>query len=72
MAAATEHGVRRVAGDPELLEQLRVHLLHAHRRLSHELSGLPLDAVHELEHFDAAVGLLQLDHTHLDSMTVVG
>lgn len=66
MAAATEHGVRREAVEPEPLEQLRVHLLHTHRRASYELSGLPLDAVHELEHFDAAVGLLQLDHMHLD------
>ncbi len=65
MAAATVQVVRPEAVDPEVLEQLRLHLLHAHHRAAHELSGLPLDAVHELEHFDAAFGLLQLDHTHL-------
>lgn len=64
MAAATEHGVRPAVADPVALERLHAHLLHDHRRASHELAGLPLDAVHELEHFDVAVGLLHLDHTH--------
>jgi len=64
MAAATKHGVRQEAADPLALERLRAHLLHEHRRAPHELAGLPLEAVHELEHFDVAVGLLHLDHTH--------
>ena len=64
MASATEHDVRQTSGDPFALERLRAHLLHDHRRASHELAGLPLDAVHELEHFDVAAGLLHLDHVH--------
>jgi hypothetical protein len=64
MAAATEHGVRPTVVDPVPLDGLHAHLLHDHHRAAHELTGLPLDAVHELEHFDVTVGLLHLDHSH--------
>ncbi len=45
-------------------ELLRHHLLHDHRRVAHELAGLPLESVHELEHFDDTLGLLRLRHQH--------
>jgi hypothetical protein len=43
---------------------LRDHLIDDHGRAAHELTGLPLSAVHELEHFDEAAGLLRLQHRH--------
>jgi hypothetical protein len=46
------------------MEELREHLVVGHGRAAHELGALPLDAVHELEHFDDTVGLLQLHHHH--------
>ena len=45
-------------------EALRDHLVHDHARLPHELAGLPLASVHELEHFDETMGLLRLRHRH--------
>ncbi len=45
-------------------ELLRDHLLQDHRRVAHELAGLPLVSVHELEHFDDTLGLLRLRHRH--------
>ena len=45
-------------------ELLRDHLLHDHSRVAHELAGLPLASVHELEHFDETLGLLRLRHQH--------
>ena len=45
-------------------EQLDEHLIHDHGRPPHEITGLPLRAVHELEHFDDAMGLLDLRHRH--------
>jgi hypothetical protein len=37
---------------------------HDHGRPPHEITGLPLRAVHELEHFDDTMGLLDLHHRH--------
>jgi hypothetical protein len=45
-------------------ERLDDHLVHDHGRLLHEITGLPLPAVHELEHFDESLGLLALHHSH--------
>src|SRR6478609_3279677 len=38
-------------------ERLYDHLVDDHGRAPHEILGLPLDAVHELEHFDVEMGL---------------
>ena len=45
-------------------ERLGEHLAHEHGRMLHEIAGLPLQAIHELEHIEAAMGLLQLNHHH--------
>lgn len=50
--------------DPIETRELYEHLVEDHHRLPHELVGLPLDAVHELEHFDDVMGLLSLRHRH--------
>jgi hypothetical protein len=47
--------------DPVLLHD---HLVHHHHRPSSELTGMPLGAIHRLEHFDDAMGMLALDHRH--------
>ncbi|MGH8970367.1 MAG: hypothetical protein ACRDV1_10510 [Actinomycetes bacterium] len=43
---------------------LHEHMVHDHGRAAHEIAGLPLTAVHELEHFDETLGLLDLRHRH--------
>jgi hypothetical protein len=43
---------------------LHEHLVRDHGRAHHELNGLPLAAVHRLEHVDQAMELLHLDHRH--------
>jgi hypothetical protein len=43
---------------------LRDHLVRDHGRASHEIDGLPLGAVHRLEHIDQTMGLLDLNHRH--------
>ena len=45
-------------------QRLADHLLRDHGRLPHEIAGLPLDAIHDLEHFDESLGLLHLRHRH--------
>jgi hypothetical protein len=45
-------------------ERLGEHLAHDHGRMLHEIAGLPLRAIHELEHIEAAMGLLPLQHQH--------
>lgn len=45
-------------------DDLREHLVTAHGRAPHELGDLPLDAVHQLEHFDVSMGMLELPHRH--------
>jgi hypothetical protein len=45
-------------------EWLVEHLVHDHDRLPHEIDGLPLRAVHDLEHFEDTIGLLDLHHRH--------
>jgi hypothetical protein len=45
-------------------ERLADHLVHDHGRPAHEITGLPLRAVHDLEHFDERMGLLHLRHQH--------
>lgn len=40
------------------------HLTHDHGRARHEIIGLPVAAVHRLEHFDQTMGLLHLNHSH--------
>lgn len=47
----------------QLSVPLRRHLVHDHGRSPLELVAA-LDAVHRLEHLDAELGLLALDHTH--------
>ena len=49
-----------------VLESMRAHLCDRHRR---DRAGLPDDPstwedLHRFEHFEAAAGLLRLDHTH--------
>jgi len=60
--------LRAVTPDPDTHDQLLAHLIHEHRRLPHEILGLPLDAVHQLEHFDDDAGLLVLGHRHDPAM----
>jgi hypothetical protein len=45
-------------------QALADHLIDDHGRSAHEISGLPLHAVHELEHVEEAMGLLGLRHSH--------
>lgn len=52
--------VLAVVPDDELFD----HLVRDHGRNPHELRMSSLVAIHALEHFDAVVGLLRLDHTH--------
>ena len=47
-------------------ETLREHLVREHGRRGHELFGVPLDAVHRLDHVDQDAGMVELEHTHLD------
>ncbi len=57
------HGHLDAAGLDDA-ERLHEHLVRDHHRARHELDGLPLDAVHELEHFDQSLGMLALQHAH--------
>jgi len=50
--------------EPVESERLQHHLVHDHGRAAHEIAGLPLGAVHQLEHFDDTMGLLDLHHRH--------
>jgi hypothetical protein len=43
---------------------LHDHLIRDHGRSAHEIDGLPLVAIHRLEHVDQAMELLYLDHRH--------
>ena len=43
---------------------LHDHLVRDHGRNPNEITGLPLAAVHRLEHVDQALELLHLDHRH--------
>ncbi len=42
------------------------HLIHQHGRTRRELDGLPLAALHRLEHVEQALDLIALDHQHVD------
>lgn len=64
--AATARHVHLDGGQIDA-ERLHQHLLRDHHRAWHELDGLPLEAVHELEHFDQSMGLLHLHHAHAAS-----
>ncbi len=46
-------------------DQLGHHLIHDHGRRAHEIVGLPLRALHELEHIEESMGLLFLRHSHV-------
>ena len=50
--------------EPVEAERLDEHLIHDHGRTAHEIARLPLAAVHQLEHFDETMGLLDLRHRH--------
>jgi hypothetical protein len=50
--------------EPVDAQRLDDHLIHDHGRAPHEITGLPLHAIHDLEHFDDAMGLLDLHHRH--------
>jgi hypothetical protein len=43
---------------------LRDHLLHDHGRTAHELDGVPLPAMHRLEHLEQTMSLVHLGHHH--------
>ena len=43
---------------------LHRHLLHDHGREPRELEGIPLGAVHRLEHVEDDLGLIELRHAH--------
>jgi hypothetical protein len=45
-------------------DRLGHHLLHEHGRRMDEIAGLPLRALHELEHIEESMGLLDLRHSH--------
>lgn len=45
-------------------DRLHDHLVHDHGRVEYELREMPLDAIHQLEHFDEEHDLLALDHRH--------
>jgi hypothetical protein len=65
-ARRTVEGMEAARSTPSpapLAAPLRRHLVHDHGRLPLEL-GEALDAVHRLEHLDAELGLLALDHSH--------
>jgi hypothetical protein len=59
------HAPRELSNqEPADAQRLDDHLIHDHGRAPHEITGLPLPAIHDLEHFEEAMGLLQLDHRH--------
>jgi hypothetical protein len=45
---------------------IRQHMVHAHHRALVELMGGPrlIRAVHRFEHFEAGMGLVEVDHDH--------
>ena len=45
---------------------IRDHMIHAHHRALVELMGEPriIRAVHRFEHFEAGLGLVEVDHQH--------
>jgi hypothetical protein len=45
-------------------EQLGEHLALDHARRWREDPGMPLRALHDLEHLEASMGLLELRHSH--------
>jgi hypothetical protein len=51
--------------NPALPGWLEDHLIHDHGRLPYEIARMPLRAVHDLEHFDGSLGLLDLHHCHV-------
>ena len=62
---STAHSPRELTDqEPADAQQLDDHLIHDHGRAPHEITGLPLHAIHDLEHFDEAIGLLKLHHRH--------
>ena len=58
------HPLEMTGQDDADVERLADHLMHAHGRLPYEIAGLPLRAIHGLEHFDESLGLLALRHSH--------
>jgi hypothetical protein len=60
-ATGTQELTDQRCADAEWLED---HLVHDHDRRPHEIAGLPLRAVHELEHVEDSMGLLDLHHRH--------
>ena len=55
----------RTMHNPALPAWLEDHLINDHGRMPHELTRMPLRAVHDLEHFDESLGLLDLHHCHI-------
>jgi hypothetical protein len=65
MIMTIEHAPRELTEhEPAAAQRLDDHLIHDHGRAPHEITGLPLRAIHDLEHFDEAMGLLALRHSH--------
>ena len=40
------------------------HLIHEHGRAGYDIVGIPLAHLHELEHLEDNLGLLELHHEH--------
>ena len=55
----------RTKHNPALPAWLEDHLINDHGRMPLELTRMPLRAVHDLEHFDESLGLLDLHHCHI-------
>ena len=58
--------------DANEAEQLRAHLRHDHGRggLDPALDTSRLEALHRLEHVEAAAGMIRLGHGHRDRLRV--
>jgi hypothetical protein len=57
---------QRVTTDDDDQGDVRDHLMERHRRVSLDLMGDPAtwDDMHRMEHLEAAMGLLRVDHRH--------
>ena len=62
VADAAQERTEPNPAEPAWLEE---HLTNDHGRLPHEITGMPLRSLHDLEHFDESLGLLDLHHCHI-------
>jgi hypothetical protein len=61
--AREAHDIRASTSERQI-SGLHHHLTKDHGRAARDIRGLPLHAVHHLEHFDQSMGLLHLNHQH--------